>query len=207
MSKGSNFEREICKKLSLWWTNNERDDVFWRTAGSGARATTRFKKGKKTAYEEGDIKATDPIGQPLMDLVSIELKRGYSKDTLSDLIDKPKDSKPSMYEKFIEQAIRECKNQEDGKEWILIVKRDRRDAILFTSMEFFKKIKPFIQILITNCMFCHYWYEDKTRRKIFIWKFQDFLNLTHPNIIKEIWNERKRDLQRNKKRGHKKKMS
>jgi len=43
MAKGSSFEREICTILSKWWTNNERDDVFWRTAGSGARATTRSK--------------------------------------------------------------------------------------------------------------------------------------------------------------------
>ena len=29
--KGSAFEREICKKLSLWFTENERDDIFFRS--------------------------------------------------------------------------------------------------------------------------------------------------------------------------------
>ena len=36
--KGSEFEREMCKCLSLWWTDSKRDDVFWRSAQSGGRA-------------------------------------------------------------------------------------------------------------------------------------------------------------------------
>lgn len=44
--KGSVFEREICKALGRWWTDGERDDIFWRTAGSGARATCRLERGK-----------------------------------------------------------------------------------------------------------------------------------------------------------------
>jgi len=27
--KGPKFERKMCKKFSLWWTNNKRDDIFW----------------------------------------------------------------------------------------------------------------------------------------------------------------------------------
>ncbi len=61
MPKGSNFEREICKLLSLWWTNDKRDDIFWRTSGSGARATTRSKTKQKTFGQYGDVQATDPI--------------------------------------------------------------------------------------------------------------------------------------------------
>jgi hypothetical protein len=37
--KGSAFEREVCKRLSLWVTSNRRSDVFWRSAMSGGRAT------------------------------------------------------------------------------------------------------------------------------------------------------------------------
>jgi hypothetical protein len=55
---GNNYEREVAKKLSLWITNNEREDVIWREASSGARATYRKKQGKET-IQDGDFIATD----------------------------------------------------------------------------------------------------------------------------------------------------
>lgn len=131
-SKGSAFEREICKKLSLWWSKGKRDDIFWRTAGSGARATVRHKRGNKTYGQYGDIQATDPIGQKLVDVFSIELKRGYSGTSVADLLDQLDASKPTAYEMFINQA------EEDAKKagtvtWLLIVKRNRRKALVFMS--------------------------------------------------------------------------
>jgi hypothetical protein len=77
MAKGGNFEREVSKDLSLWWSNGERDDIFWHTGGSGSRFTSRRKQNKDTAYQGGDITFTDPIGEPLIKMFSIELKTGY----------------------------------------------------------------------------------------------------------------------------------
>lgn len=54
---GNNYEREIAKKLSIWVSNNERDDVIWRDLSSGARATTR-KKQDKDSIQMGDFVAT-----------------------------------------------------------------------------------------------------------------------------------------------------
>ena len=89
MAKGANSERETCKELGRWWAG--RTDVFWRTAGSGGRATMRAKKQKKTAYEYGDITFTDPIGKPLIDLILFENKAGYSRDIdVVDFIDSAK---------------------------------------------------------------------------------------------------------------------
>jgi hypothetical protein len=89
--KGSSFERRICKELSLWWSGGERDDIFWRTAGSGARATVRGRKGQTTANSEGDLAALDPIGEPFLQVFHVEMKRGYPKgfDFLG-IIDRPK---------------------------------------------------------------------------------------------------------------------
>ena len=137
MAKGSNFEREICKQLSLWWTDGKRDDIFWRTSASGAMAKVRSKTKQKTFGQYGDVQAIDPIGQPLMDLVTIELKRGYTKSTLSDFVDLPERCKKSCYEKFIEQAITDCQLRDDNSEWILLVKRDYKDVVLFTSLGFY----------------------------------------------------------------------
>lgn len=80
MGKGDGFERDVSRMLSLWWTGDERDDVFWRTSASGATATSR-RKGKnkqKTKYMFGDITFVNPIGKPLIDRVLIEAKRGYT---------------------------------------------------------------------------------------------------------------------------------
>ena len=60
--KGGNFERDICKALSLWYTYGEDDNIFWRTSGSGNRATVRTKKGQKTKYDYGDITFSNPDG-------------------------------------------------------------------------------------------------------------------------------------------------
>jgi hypothetical protein len=127
--KGSKFERDICKELSLWWSNGLRDDIFWRTAGSGARAKVRGRKNKQTSGQHGDIGATDPIGAPLIDLITIELKRGYSKHTIADLLDKPKNGGKQVYEEWIEQAV-ESHQHAKSMTWMIIVKRDRREALV-----------------------------------------------------------------------------
>ncbi|HDY87726.1 MAG TPA: hypothetical protein ENH82_06350 [bacterium] len=157
MAKGSNFEREICKQLSLWWTNGKRDDVFWRTAGSGARATTRSKQHQSTFGQYGDVQATDPIGQPLIDICTIELKRGYSNETFANLIEDSQtaNAKPCMYTKFIEQAYSDHVKAETFA-WMLIVKRDRRKAIVIFPWSLhkalrqveapLKRLKPLVKI-------------------------------------------------------------
>jgi len=96
MAKGSNFEREVSKELSLWTTNGVRDDIYWRSSQSGGRATIRARQGKKTANSAGDICFIDPIGKPLLDIFVLELKNGYGgkkslnrqkiKDYVSDLV-------------------------------------------------------------------------------------------------------------------------
>jgi len=128
--KGSAFERAICKRLSLWWTGGERDDVFWRSATSGARATTRSRQGKSTFGQYGDIQATDPIGQPLLDMCTIELKCGYGKASVADVLDKPMNGAQQPWEKWVEQAIADAKKA-DVAYWMLITRRDRREALIF----------------------------------------------------------------------------
>jgi len=71
--KGGGFEREQCRALSLWWTNGEDPDVFWR------RRTRRTGKSKSIRYQLGDILAEDAIGAPFFETFNVELKSGYSK--------------------------------------------------------------------------------------------------------------------------------
>src|SRR5262245_49693460 len=87
--KGGNYEREFAKRLSRWWSGGRRSDIFWRTAGSGNRATIGHKRGRSTYGSYGDICAIDPIGSPLLDVVTISLKNGYRNTHALGVLDKP----------------------------------------------------------------------------------------------------------------------
>jgi len=133
MAKGGVLEREISKELSLWWTHGERDDIFWRSHGSGARATVRRKQGKATANQDGDICITDPIGQPLLKAVTIELKNGYAKWNIKSILDS-KQKKPILRE-FFEQCARE-KESSNTIGWWLITHQQYMKRMLFFDMGF-----------------------------------------------------------------------
>lgn len=72
--KGPAFEREICKSLSLWISGGERDDIFWRTAMSGGRATIGLRAGKKRDAQAGDISAIHSLGERLLNHVVVDTK-------------------------------------------------------------------------------------------------------------------------------------
>lgn len=74
--KGSEFERSTSGRLSLWVTNLQREDVFWRSAMSGGRATFR---GRQHGLEKfsgcaGDITSVRAEGNLLTSLFIIECK-------------------------------------------------------------------------------------------------------------------------------------
>lgn len=73
-AKGSAFEREVCKKLSLWASNGIRQDLYWRSAMSGGRATIQLNQGKLNQTQIGDISSIDRLGQELTDKFILELK-------------------------------------------------------------------------------------------------------------------------------------
>lgn len=128
--KGGIYEREICGELSTWWSGGEADDLFWRTAGSGGRATVRGKKGKSTTGHCGDVSATDKRGAKLLKVIAIEIKRGYNKDTFANLLDKPKHAAEQVWETWIKQAIA-SRDAAKAKFWMIIQRRDRKEAICF----------------------------------------------------------------------------
>jgi hypothetical protein len=72
-AKGASFERAICKQLSLWLTQGKREDVLWRSAMSGGRATVAHRKGKDVR-QCGDICAVGPEGHEFCQRYFLELK-------------------------------------------------------------------------------------------------------------------------------------
>jgi hypothetical protein len=144
--KGSAFERRTCKDLSMWFTNGERDDVFWRTAGSGARATVRAKQGKMTADSAGDICAIDECGKPLTRLAVFELKKGYtgkspsSRISVLQFIDSLPSEKPPLIEQWMIKLRKECTTH-DRPYGFIIFERDRKKAVICMRRETFEYVK------------------------------------------------------------------
>lgn len=176
-AKGFSFERLISKQLSLWWSNGDNDAIFWRTGGSGGRATNRMKKGKKTAYEYGDISFTDPIGQPLIDYLLIECKKGYTNgiDVL-DFLDK-KTGIPILLE-FWNKALDEC-DIAGRKTAIIIFERNRRHTCVMMNYSFFGVLKEVFGDFSNKIKLPSY--------ALMILKFDEFLDKVHPDFFKKYY--------------------
>lgn len=126
-SKGSGFERDCSRMLSLWATNGRRDDAIWRSASSGALTTVG--KGRSLAHT-GDFAATDGEVAWLFEHVVIEAKRGYNRCSLQDLLDVPTASLPkNPVWKMVTKLGESCTAQ--GKDGLLLWKRDRRELLVF----------------------------------------------------------------------------
>lgn len=74
-AKGAQFEREVCVALSQWVSKGESDDVFWRSAMSGGRATVgRAKNSSLRSNQNGDISCISPLGFHFSKNFSVECK-------------------------------------------------------------------------------------------------------------------------------------
>lgn len=132
--KGTPFERQIAKELSLWWSDGERDDIFWRTDGSGARATKRRSINIMTANSCGDLGFLDVIGKPFLDVFVVEIKRGYTADlsvlNILDAKGKNTDVLLHWWRKLTAEA-RAC-----GKPFgMIIFRRDHRSTCVCISYD------------------------------------------------------------------------
>lgn len=120
--KGSSFERQLSRELSLWWTGGKRKDAIWRSASSGGLATVH-----RGSYQQhvGDFTATDEEARPLFERFIIEAKRGYNRCSFQDLLDLPEKSKKNHpFTGMMQTLLAACRDS--GKYGLLLWKRDRR---------------------------------------------------------------------------------
>lgn len=145
--KGASFEREICRKFSLWWSMGDREDIFWRTSGSGARATQRGRRnGLSTANSSADMAYLDEVGKPFLDVCCVEMKRGYSSfkggehlDIL-ELLDRGERKKAlPLFLRFWGEISEKAASLE--KEPVLIFRRDRHQSCVVFRSPFFKSLE------------------------------------------------------------------
>lgn len=175
---GSGFERDISKRLSLWYSYDERDDIIWRSQSSGGRATVRNNQGKETHRQYGDLAPTHPMAEPLFDVFCFELKHGYDISIL-DLIDSKK-KKPDLI-KFIEHA-QEQTLQAGALYYALIFQRHRHSECIAIPSTAIAALAPYIgDEPIETCTHISYGGELAT-----IMKLDNFLNIVSPESIWKV---------------------
>lgn len=145
--KGSSFEREICKSLSLWFSEGASDAIFWRSSQSGGRAKTRSKSGKKTFGSYGDIAAIHPSGLALTQTAILECKRGYKQWSPFDVLDaKPRGRSTQVarqtFELFVIQ-MNEDKEISGIPYSMLLYRRDTRSNGVAIETPLYRDMKSY----------------------------------------------------------------
>lgn len=168
--KGSQFERDICRTLSLWFTENENDSVFWRTSQSGGRAKLRGRKGKQTSGQHGDISAIDPIGVPLINAITFELKFGYTGSSIQDLFDRTTSKNELL--SWVAQ-VQESQEQGCTKDWLIIWKRNRSELMCFSERLLFDFVKPEVFAMLKH----------QKGKAIYMFPFADFLRIKPSRLL------------------------
>lgn len=133
-AKGGIFERECCKKLSLWLSDGKRDDLFWRSAMSGGRATVRWKNKELNYAQAGDICAIDPLGHKLTSRFVIECKHVKHLQLHTAVAQFGGD----LY-KFWDKLCSQAKHVR--REPMLLAKQNQQPVLLITSPEGEKDIR------------------------------------------------------------------
>ena len=132
--KGGEWERQVCKDLSLWLTNGNRQDCLWRSAMSGGRATVNRKRGVGNKTQCGDISAVSPEGHKLTDLFVIECKFYKNLDLATSLL-LGRGKLAEFWKEVCDEALRA------GKEPLLIARQNRFEPLILTTLD-----TPFVEL-------------------------------------------------------------
>lgn len=195
VAKGGDYEREVCKDISLWWSGGENQDVFWRSQNSGGRATTRMKAGGTLLGQEGDIAAVDPSGRALLQVTAIELKRGYNESHPWNTVDKGNHLQQQGWEGMVEQAQAAGRNS-GAYAWMLIHRRDNRKPCVYIPHYFYKALRACGAFPSMPRPFWDFAVEirppkkrEGTWERVWGTTLENFFAGCQPNHIREIANE------------------
>lgn len=127
-AKGSKFERDSGKALSLWLTYDKHPDIFSRNVLSGG-AFTRAETAKKvTARAPGDLMAAHPLAFKFLQKFSIECK--HLKDIGLEAWLWDGQAKTSFGE-IIDLARRQALSI--NLQYMVIAKQNNRDVLIFVD--------------------------------------------------------------------------
>ena len=165
-AKGGEYERTVCKKLSLWISNNRQEDVFWRSAMSGGRATVASKSGVELMAQLGDISAISPLGYQMIKSFFIECKF-YKKLDYDNII-----KETGKFLEFWDEASEEASKRK--KIPILIAKQNFFPETLCTNSLGLRKLRIRIELVKIHIV----------QKNMFVLLFDDFLENVKPKPVR-----------------------
>lgn len=123
--KGSEFERDTGRRLSMWLTEGQRSNIFARNVLSGGSFTVTHGKGRETPNIPGDLMAASPLAFEFLSMFSIECKNNEEIDLAAFLQDKNGKS-------FLMKTIlhTEAQAKAHGITWMVIGKRNRQETLV-----------------------------------------------------------------------------
>lgn len=126
-AKGAEWERAVCQSMSIWISGGTREDLFWRAAMSGGRATLASRSGRANKFSSvGDITAVDKLGIPFLEKFSIECK--FYKDLrMAHPIFGHHGEREVIWDKPLAEA------EDKGKHVIVAAKQNRQRPIALIS--------------------------------------------------------------------------
>lgn len=172
--KGSSFERVISRMLSKWITGNNKEELFWRSAGSGAVSTIGRKKGIKS-NQDGDISSTSAKSHWLTREMYFECKT-YQAINITAFFHKTGNTY-SWWCKCFQEA------QESRKYPILIFKGNRTIIYAMVTHSFWGKMDSYLGLKNFDHIRIHSGYD------VVIFNFIDFLNYYDSRSFKTFLEE------------------
>lgn len=142
---GRSLEWSCCRSLSLNFSNEDSDELFSPSRGSGSIFTRRMKSGKGASVQQGDLVLSHSDGQLFTDLFSLECKLGYMgkrktdkgiiKTTWGplDILDSQQDK--TTLQEFWEQTIKDAQE----KEPLLCFRRNNRSTCIVMYQDVYQK--------------------------------------------------------------------
>jgi len=162
--KGSNYEREIAKKLSRWWDPSSKEIVFWRTHSSGAAKHL-------SSQQQGDIYSLQEDSKILIKNVLIECKH-YKEFNLFKIITKGKIPLKEWIKKY------QLESEVYKKKYFWIIFRlNHYPDMIFVNKRFFNKFKKYLKNLN------HIQLTFEKGGVIFL--LDEFLDVITPEVIKK----------------------
>lgn len=160
--KGAAFERKVCKALSGWVTGGKRDDLFWRQAMSGGRATLQSRKGKSVKSQVGDIAAIDAEGERLTSLFSVECKFYRDIDLLAGIL-----FEKGRLVKFWFEACYDANLTDHKRIPLLIFKQNRSPILVLTRPDGIDAlhVRPIAQFAWDNGDVCLFLFDALLRQR------------------------------------------
>jgi hypothetical protein len=184
--KGGKFEKDFAKQFSLWWSQKfktPRDDIFYKSSGSGGRQTIRKKLGFETANSCGDISALDLIGMPLIGKLNIECKKGYDKEISVIAFLDSKQRQITIF-KWWEKALKEAISN-GRKTAMLVICRDNMQEVVCFDLEIgykltdkAEKLKGAKQIILFD-----------SDQSLIMFRLNDFLKFIKPEVFMGVLND------------------